>query len=267
MEHPKPLREFLYNSFNDFATEHPWLEEENVRPKSIAREFIEELLTFSGYIKRYGLQRAEGLLLRHLNGVYKVLLHTVPKEAKTEQVLEMENYFGDTIRRTDSSLLDEWERLQNPNHVVKVQEEATPMGAPKGISADSSSFLASIRARIFSWLSSLQRLAYEDALDALIEDLPEGKRPLDHEGKIWTAARFQELHQSYREGHGSFRLDPEGRALRHTSVEKSEECWLIDQMLQDDQELNDWKLSFSVSLKDSDEAKTPLLVLSYFGEA
>lgn len=267
MEHPKPLREFLYSSFNDFATEHPWLEEENVRPKSIAREFIEELLTFSGYIKRYGLQRAEGLLLRHLNSVYKVLLHTVPQEAKTEQVIEMETYFGDTIRRTDSSLLDEWERLQNPNRVVKVLEEATPMGAPKGISADSSSFLASIRSRIFSWMASLQRLAYEDALDALIEDLAEGKRPLDEEGKIWTAARIQERHHAYRESHGAFRLDPEGRATRHTLVEKNEQSWVIHQMLQDDHELNDWKLTFDVRLKDSDEAKTPLLELQYFGQA
>jgi hypothetical protein len=36
VEHVKPLREFLYDTFNAFAAAHPWVEDENVRPKAIA---------------------------------------------------------------------------------------------------------------------------------------------------------------------------------------------------------------------------------------
>ena len=266
VEYPKPMRDFLYDSFNAFASDHPWLEEENVRPKSIVREMLEEMLTFSGYVKRYGLQRSEGLLLRHINNTYKVLLHTVPVEAKNDQVLEAEEFLGELIRRTDSSLLDEWERMQNPEFVSEELEEAQHRGAPQGISADSKQFLASIRSRIFSWLSCLHRSAYEEAIDLLREDLPEGEHPVDLDGGIWSDSRLQTLMESYREGHGPFRLDPEGRALRYTQVEKREDAWVVEQYWQDYEDRNDWSVTFSVSLGDSDEAGTPLLRLQKIGE-
>src|SRR6185503_3080819 len=111
IEHPKPLREFLYDTFNAFAAAHPWVNQENVRPKSIAREMFERYMSFADYIREYGLQRSEGLLLRHLSQVWKVLAQTVPATAKTEEVAEMEDYFRELIRGIDSSLLEEWERL------------------------------------------------------------------------------------------------------------------------------------------------------------
>src|SRR5439155_3510136 len=94
---------------------HPWVEQENVRPKSIAREMFERYLSFADYVREYGLQRSEGLLLRHLSQVWKVLAQTVPANAKTEEVAEMEDYFRELIRGIDSSLLEEWERLMDPS--------------------------------------------------------------------------------------------------------------------------------------------------------
>ena len=73
LEYPKPLRDFVYSTFNAFADRHPWVGEENIRPKSIAREMFEGFRSFSDYVQEYDLERAEGLLLRHLNSVYKVL--------------------------------------------------------------------------------------------------------------------------------------------------------------------------------------------------
>ena len=78
LEYPKPLRDFIYTTFNAFADRHPWVGEENIRPKSIAREMFEDFRSFSDYVQEYDLERAEGLLLRHLNSVYKVLSQTVP---------------------------------------------------------------------------------------------------------------------------------------------------------------------------------------------
>jgi hypothetical protein len=118
VEHPKPLREFLYETFNAFAAAHPWVEQENVRPKSIAREMFERYQSFADYVREYGLERSEGLLLRHLMQAWKVLAQTVPDSAKTPEVVEMEDYFRELIRGIDSSLLDEWERLKNPDFVA-----------------------------------------------------------------------------------------------------------------------------------------------------
>jgi hypothetical protein len=45
--------------------------------------------SFAEYVMEYDLERSEGLLLRHLNSVYKVLSQTVPDGAKTDDVLEV----------------------------------------------------------------------------------------------------------------------------------------------------------------------------------
>src|SRR5205814_885282 len=56
LEYPKPNREFVYSTFNEFATRHPWVGEENIRPKSIAREMFETFRSFSDYVRDYELQ-------------------------------------------------------------------------------------------------------------------------------------------------------------------------------------------------------------------
>ena len=91
---------------------------------------FEQFRSFADYIKDYDLQRAEGLLLRHLSRVHKVLTQTVPDTAKNETVRDMELYLATMIRQIDSSLLDEWERMRDPNYqAVAVSAEIRPPGA------------------------------------------------------------------------------------------------------------------------------------------
>jgi hypothetical protein len=114
LEYPKPGRDFIYDTFNQFAADHPWVGLENIKPKSIAREMYENLDSFAAYIHRYHLERSEGILLRHLSNAWKVLAQTVPRTFKNEAVEEMERWFATLVHTTDSSLLDEWESLQEP---------------------------------------------------------------------------------------------------------------------------------------------------------
>src|SRR5439155_7176472 len=79
LEYLKPNREFVYSTFNAFADKHPWVGQENIRLKSIAREMFEQFRSFADYTKDYQLQRAEGVLLRHLSSVHKVLVQTGPE--------------------------------------------------------------------------------------------------------------------------------------------------------------------------------------------
>jgi superfamily II RNA helicase len=271
LEYPKPLREFVYHTFNEFSDKHPWVGNENIRPKSIVREMFEEFLTFSGYIKRYGLERSEGLLLRHLNGVYKVLAHTVPDGYKNDAVWEIENYLGEMLHRVDSSLLEEWERLRNPDFVAEFSEEPAMPGAAAAaadITRDAKKFTAAIRARIFEFLSALWRRNVSDALDCLCEDLPEGATPVDGAGERWSERRLVEQLALYTAEHGAFRMDAEGRALRHTVVDTHDAgVWRILQMLQDHNDLNDWCVEFTVDLTASREAEAPMLRLEGIREA
>jgi superfamily II RNA helicase len=263
LEYPKPNRDFVYSTFNAFADRHPWVGQENIRPKSIAREMFENFRSFSDYIRDYELQRSEGLLLRHLNSVFKVLAQTVPDAAKNDAVREMELYLSTMIQQVDSSLLDEWEKMRDPNYQRAEAKEARPPGAEeaaKDITRDSKAFTAGIRTRIFSFLRGLVIADYEAALAHL-------SSPDDPDGQPWTAARLQAALEAYYVEHEFICLDPNARNLRHTYVIPSEDkrAWRVQQMLVDPEEHNDWVAEFEVDLAQSRAAAEPVLRLRKIG--
>ncbi len=112
--HPKPLADFLYGAFNAFRAAHPWTAGSDVSPKSIGREMFETFAGFSDYVKSYGLERSEGVLLRYLSQLYKTLDQTVPEAAKTDELWDVLGYFRSLVGETDASLLEEWERMRHP---------------------------------------------------------------------------------------------------------------------------------------------------------
>jgi superfamily II RNA helicase len=263
LEHPKPNREFVYSTFNAFADKHPWVGQENIRPKSIAREMFESFRSFSDYIRDYELQRAEGLLLRHLNSVYKVLTQTVPDAAKTEPVREMELYLGTMIRQIDSSLMDEWEKMRNPSYQRAETKEVRPPGAEeaeKDITRDTKAFTITIRNRIFSFLRGLVNEDFEQALTYL-------SSPQSPEGEAWTPDRLQQAVDAYYADHERICLDPNARNVRHTYVTPSEDkrTLRVQQMLVDPAEHNDWVAEFEVDLAESRQAGEPHLRLRRLG--
>ncbi|MDD5348866.1 MAG: DUF3516 domain-containing protein [Chthoniobacteraceae bacterium] len=264
LEYPKPDRDFVYATFNAFADRHPWVGQENIRPKSIAREMFEEFRSFPDYIKLYELQRVEGVLLRYLSNVEKVLTQTVPDFAKNDILRDMELYLSAMIRQVDSSLLDEWERMRDPNYQPGETAEVRPPGAEEAardITRDKAAFTAAIRHRVFSFLRAWVNGDGEAALGHLAP-------PDAAEGAPWTAARLDEALACYGEaGHRFLRLDPEARNLRHTYVTPSEDgqTWTVAQMLVDPDELNDWVAEFRVDLAPSRETGEPVMRLVKIG--
>jgi superfamily II RNA helicase len=264
LEHPKPNREFIYSTFNAFADKHPWVGQENIRPKSIAREMFENFRSFSDYVRDYELQRSEGLLLRHLNSVYKVLTQTVPDAAKTDPVREMELYLDAMLRQVDSSLLDEWEKMRDPNYQARgTAKEVRPPGAEEAaqdVTRDTKGFTAAIRTRVFSFLRGLVNQDFEQALTYL-------SSPNDPDGQPWTAERLQKVLDDYHVEHDHICLDPNARNVRHTYVVPSDDkhSWKVQQMLIDPEEQNDWVAEFEVDLTKSREAEEPVLALRKIG--
>jgi hypothetical protein len=74
---------------------------------------VEDGSSFEDYVKKYGMERSEAVLLRHLSEVYKVLVQTVPRAMKTADLLEVEHHFSEMLRKIDSSLIDEWEKMMD----------------------------------------------------------------------------------------------------------------------------------------------------------
>jgi len=267
LEYPKPHRDFIYDTFNAFADRHPWVGQENIRPKSIAREMFEEYRSFSDTVKYYELHRAEGLLLRYLSSVHKVLAQTVPDPAKNDTLREMEVYLRAMIRQVDSSLLDEWEKMRDPNRsgdAVRAggAEELRPPGAEEAardITRNPEGFLAAIRDRIFAFLRAFSIGDVEAALGAVPADFANGEP--------WTPERLRQARENYLESHTRLRLDPEARNRKHTHRVPAEDPtrWLVEQTLVDPDELNDWVAGFEADLPLSREAGEPVLRLVRIG--
>lgn len=254
IEHPKPLRDFLYDTFNAFAAAHPWVGGENVRPKSIARETVERFLGFNDYVRDYGLQRSEGLLLRHLSQVWKVLAQTVPVGAKTEALLELEDHLRELIRGVDSSLLEEWENLLHPGTSPSA-EPAAPR-PPPDITRDRAAFRRLARVAV---LGVLQDAAARD-WEAVADRLGAAEDPA-------AARRAETLFGAYFDARGRLRLDPEGRSTKHTHwlEEEPERSLGLAQVLVDPEEANDWEARFTIDLAASRRTGRVVLKLDSVG--
>jgi superfamily II RNA helicase len=286
LEYPKPRREFVYDTFNAFADKHPWVGQENIRPKSIVREMFDQFRTFADYIKDYELQRAEGVLLRHINSTFKVLAQTVPDAAKTDTVREMEVYLATMIRQVDSSLLDEWEKMRDPNFQRAESKEARPPGAEEAardITRDTKAFTAAIRNRIFTFLRGVVNQDYEAALESLSNaGTSPGKDTQTSAvtgtsdqnlltstptNEVWTTERLRKAVDDYYGGHRYICLDPNARNVRHPYVLPAEDkkTWRVQQVLVDPDEHNDWIVEFEVDLAASRKAEEPVLQLRSVG--
>ena len=260
LEYPKPNADFVYATFNAFADRHPWIGEENIRPKSIAREMFESFRSFSDYVQEYDLERVEGLLLRHLASVYKVLRQTVPDGMKTDAVSEMELYLRDMVRQVDSSLLEEWERMRDPGYRPlesgEIDRRPPKPGRAPDITRDAKAFTAAIRTRVFAFLRAWSIGSDEAALGAI-------DSTVDGTGQPWTPERLGHARDAFRVEHHDLRLDPEARNLRHTHAHPSDDgtTWRVEQMLVDREGLNDWVAELEVDLDASREATQPVIRL------
>ncbi len=277
LEYPKPLRDFVYQTFNAFAEHHPWVGEEAIRPKSVAREMFERFCSFAEYVLDYELQRSEGLLLRHLNSVYKVLSQTVPDGLKTDEVVEVEEYLRMLLRTIDSSLEDEWERMRDPNYrpfaPAAVTGQTPPLSgehtAPPDVTADVKRFTAAIRTSVFTFLRAWATGEHAAALDAL-DHPPLAGADADSsvaDGGAWTSERLRLALEDYRVDHPVVRLDPEARNLRHTHIDRSDgqRTWHVQQVLVDSELQNDWAAAFDLDLASSRQANRPVLWLREIG--
>ncbi len=252
IEHPQPNAEFLRASFAAFASEHPWVSRENLRPKSVARELVENLQSFSGYVKEYGLARSEGLLLRYLSEVYKTLQQTIPELSRTPELDEATLYLGTLVRTVDSSLLDEWERLKNPAYVrADVVEEDARSG---DITRDHKLFTALIRNLMFSILRALAARDYETVLD-LVEpgdflptptELEYAIRPLFEEGL-------------------AIQLDANGRSPKNTIIDEGDEYWQVTQLVITGDEVSEYFVKGRIDLARSRVERRPVFVLEHLG--
>jgi hypothetical protein len=256
LEYPKPLRDLTYDLFNAYATQHPWVEDHNIKPKSVARDLYERAMTFAEYIDHYGLARSEGLVLRYLSDAWKGLVQNVPEEAKTDEVYDVTEWLLAMIRQVDSSLVDEWERMRHPEEVVDeidavagtlaMPAEARLPDEPERVTANARGFRVMVRNDAFRRVELLARRRYGSVAD------------LDGPGGL----SFEELAAAmgpYWEEHETLGIGPDARGPALFEVEEHPEHWDVHQRLEDPAGDHDWVLHLRVDLAASDEEGHPVM--------
>jgi hypothetical protein len=250
LEHPKPDAEFIYGTFNAFAAKHPWVGQEDVRPKSIARELFETCATFNDYVREYGLQRSEGVLLRYLSEAYKTLATNVPEGARDEGVEDILAFLLTTLKQVDASLLEEWQSMRDdrkPQAAAQKQEQRKP----PDLAENPKKLVARVRAELHRLVAALARKHYEDAAEMLSS------------GSGWTAERFEAELAPYWAAHPAIDTTPRARQPVLTTMTQDEpRVWTVRHNLVE----TDWMLEGQVDLRGRADAEEALFDLRRIGE-
>ncbi|MGE3286518.1 MAG: DEAD/DEAH box helicase [Pseudonocardia sp.] len=239
VSYPKPLEELLGGALETYRRGHPWVEDARLSPKSVVRDMFERSMTFVEYVGFYGLARSEGLVLRYLADTFRALRQTVPDEAKTEELADVVEWLGELVRQTDSSLLDEWEKLAAGADTGVVEKPALDRG-PEAVTANVRAFRVLVRNSLFRRVE-LAALRRWDLLDEL-----------DRDGG-WDADAWREALEPYFAEHGEIGIGPDARGPSMITIAEEPERWLVRQVLDDPAGDRDWAISAEIDLAASDE--------------
>ncbi len=252
--YPKPLEDLLEQAFETYRSGAPWMGEFELAPKSVVRDMYERAMDFGSYVQYYSLDRSEGILLRYLSDAYKALRQTVPLSALTEDLTDIIEWLGETIRQTDSSLVDEWERLANGESIEDLRadslEDLVEETAP-AITANTRAFKVMVRNAMFRRVE-----LFADERERILGDL-------DGELSGWDADRWADAMDDYFDDYDDIFTDAAARSPQLLQIDDDVAAhpgvWKVRQVLSDPEDNHDWAIRAEVDLAASDEAGAPVV--------
>ena len=247
--YPMPLADLLEGAYEIYRRGHPWVADHQLSPKSVVRDMFERAMTFTEYVGFYGLARSEGVVLRYLAQAYRALRQTVPEEARTEELTDLIEWLGELVRQTDSSLIDEWEKLRDP-----AQTQAAPVDErPPAVTGNPRAFRVLVRNALFRRVELAALRRYEDLGEL---DAADG----------WDAAAWAEALEPYFEEHADIGTGPDARGPALQIIERERNYWSVRQIFDDPADDHDWGISAVVDLDASDEAGAAVLRVTDVGQ-
>jgi superfamily II RNA helicase len=250
VSYPMPLADLLDAAFETYRQGHPWVADHQLSPKSVARDLAERAMTFTEYVGFYGLARSEGLVLRYLADAYQALRRTVPDDAKTEPLRDLEEWLGELVRQVDSSLLEEWEKLRDPQAPELVG--TLPDDRPAPVTTNARAFRVLVRNALFRRVELAARRQW-DALAALDGD----------DG--WDEQAWRDAVEPYFDEHREIGTGADARGPHLLMIDYQADRWHVRQILDDPAGHHDWAITAEVDLPASDEAGVAVLRVSSVG--
>src|SRR5215471_8766117 len=248
--YPMPLADLLEVAYDTYRRGHPWVADHELSPKSVTRDMYERAMTFTEYIGFYGLARGEGLVLQYLANAYKALRQTVPEEARTEELTDLIEWLGELVRQTDSSLIDEWERLRSPAE----EQVAAPLDErPPPVTGNRRAFRVLVRNALFRRveLAALERYEELGELDAETG---------------WDAEAWADALEPYFAEHDEIGTGADARGPALLIIDEQPGRWSVRQIFDDPAGDHDWGISAEVDLAASDTAGTAVMRVTDVGQ-
>ncbi len=245
--YPKPNAEFIYDTFNNYARKHPWLDVDNIRPKAVVRDMYESYASFSEYVKRYGLASAEGVLLRYLSDAYKTLVQSVPSAFYTDELTDIVSFLRATLQRVDSSLVAEWESM-----LAAPAADDEPAAPPAyDITRDPKALRALIRADLHLLVKALADSDYEEAASLVRAGEGDAVSGADAGSATWTPERFAHALAPFLAEHERVFFGHAARLSDKTIIEElAPRFYRVRQLLLDPSGETTWALCGEVDLRE-----------------
>jgi len=193
-----------------------------------------------------------------------VLRQTVPERVKTDELDDLVEWLGETVRQIDSSLLDEWEALSDPQSVAAAAAAAAAgeaLALPRPITANERAFRVMIRNSMFQkvQLAARDRFAELGQLEAAAAALS------DPPGRVvMNAAAWETALGTYWGEYDTIDAGPTARAPELLMIERSAagseaRTWTVRQIINDPEAHYDWAIVATVDLSASDAAGEPVI--------
>ncbi len=234
---PRPLAELLEPMFEVYCRSEPWAAEHELQPKSVVREMFERSMDFADYVRFHAIARSEGVLLRYLSDAYRALARTVPDDYRSEELADLITWLGEMVRQVDSSLIDEWERLADPDTPVDTVAEAD--AAPPPLTANRRAFTILVRNALFRRVELLARRDWA------------GLGELDGDAG-WAAARWEAAAAEYFAEFDEVGIGPDARNPAMLLITAEGRTWSVRQILDDPDDSRAWAIVATVDLDASD---------------
>ena len=241
---PRPLAELIDACFTEYRTHHPWVGE-HPSPKSILREMLEGGDTFATFVRRYRLERSEGLVLRYLTDAWRTLDRSLPEDVYTETLDDVVAWLGALIRATDATLLDEWALLAGRpvhDHLAPEAPTATRTGPP-------AAWRTAVRTAAFGWVELLAARSYAALADRC----------------GWTEQQLRDAMRPYWEEYGSIDIDADARSAAKFSLLEEADRWVATQRLADPAGDGEWRFVATVDIELAMAEGAPTLQMESLG--
>ena len=241
---PQPLAELLEVCFATYREHHPWVAE-GPSPKSILREMLEGGDSFATFVRRYRLERSEGLVLRYLTDAWRTLDRSLPDAVYTDTLEDVVEWLGELIRATDATLLDEWAVLAGKpvhDHLAPEALTATQTWPPPA-------WRTAVRTAAFGWVELLARRQHAGLADR----------------SGWEDWKIAGAMAPYWAEYPAINIDAQARSTRHFTLVEESDRWIVTQQLDDPEGNGDWRFTAVVDLEAARVDGAPTLRLEALG--